>query len=90
MTVTWPNHTGANLYGLLWRPGVNPDASGATPDGSGRSSAYHQARAWPDAEGTGIPTGAPPTYRLLEIRGPEETDGSTGTGIPSGRWPRRC
>jgi serine protease AprX len=97
ITVTWPNHTGANLYARLWRPGVDPSAESATPDAgpppfNGRPSAYHQSRVFPDQEGVGIPTGAPPTYRLLEVRAPEETSGSQpppsppAPTLPSGLW----
>jgi serine protease AprX len=99
ITVTWPNHAGANLYARLWRPGVDPSAESATPDAgpppfSGRPSAYHQSRVFPDQEGVGIPTGAPPTYRLLEVRAPEETTGNqpaqsppaAAPSLPSGLW----
>jgi subtilisin family serine protease len=97
ITIRWPNHPTANLYGLLWRPGVNPDNLSQTPDAgpppnhTGRPSVYFQTRAFPDQEATGIPTGTPPTYRLVEVRAPEETGASPSEGgdppaIPSGKW----
>jgi serine protease AprX len=98
ITIRWPGHPTANLYGLLWRPGVNPDTPSQTPDAgpppafAGRPSAYFQARAFADQEATGIPTGPPPTYRLVEVRAPEETDvatpaeGGPPPTIPSGKW----
>jgi serine protease AprX len=96
ITVTWPAHPAANLYARLWRPGVDPENEGQTPDAgpppgfTGRPSSYHQARAWPDQEAVGLPTGAPPTYRLVEARAPEETDdaleGGPPPAIPSGKW----
>jgi serine protease AprX len=96
ITITWPGHPAANLYARLWRPGVNPENEGQTPDAgpppafAGRPSAYHQARAWPDQEAVGLPTGPPPTYRLVEVRAPENTDssleGAAPPAIPSGKW----
>jgi subtilisin family serine protease len=98
ITVRWPAHPTANLYGLIWRPGVNPDNVSQTPDAGappnhpGRPSAYFQTRAFADQEATGIPTGPPPTYRLVEVRAPEETDvtnpaeGGDPPTIPSGKW----
>jgi serine protease AprX len=100
ITVRWPAHPAANLYALLWRPGVNPDNLSQTPDSgpppafAGRPSAYFQSRAFPDQEGTGIPVGLPPTYRLVEVRAPEDTDvgapsppeGGAPPAIPSGKW----
>jgi subtilisin family serine protease len=98
ITVRWDKHDETtNLYALLWRPGVNPNTMSQTPDAGppptfpSRPSAYFQARAFPDQEGTGIPVGLPPTYRLVEVRAPEETDVSSPSEggpstIPSGRW----
>jgi serine protease AprX len=98
ITVRWPGHPLANLYALLWRPGVNPDNVSQTPDAGqpptfpGRPPAYFHARAFPDQEATGLPVGTPPTYRLVEVRAPEETDvtspaeGGAPPTIPSGKW----
>jgi serine protease AprX len=98
ITVRWPNHPLANLYARVWRPGVDPDNEGQTPDAgmppafTGRPSAYHQSRVFPDQEATGLPVGLPPTYRLVDVRAPEETDvtnppeGGAPPAIPSGKW----
>jgi subtilisin family serine protease len=98
ITIRWPGHPTANLYALLWRPGVNPDTMAATPDAGpppshpGRPPAFFHNRAFPDQEATGLPVGLPPTYRLVEVRAPEETDvaspaeGGPPPTIPSGKW----
>jgi serine protease AprX len=97
ITVRWPAHPSANLYARVWRPGVDPDNEGQTPDAgmpptfTGRPSAYHQSRVFPDQEATGLPIGLPPTYRLVDVRAPEETGNpQEGAGpppaIPSGEW----
>jgi serine protease AprX len=87
ITIRWPRHTTANLYARLWRPGVNPDTPEATPDYPARTSAFHQNRVFPDQEALGLPVGLPPTYRLVEVRAPEESNpGAQPPSVPSGRW----
>jgi serine protease AprX len=64
ITVSWPNHPGANLYVRLWRPGVNPDAEGA-PAGP--------TRVFPDQEATGLlDTADLIDSRWVDIKAPEE------------------
>ena len=86
MTVKWglpdghPEHTGANLYVRLWRPGVNPDNE-TQPAG--------QTRVFPDQEALGLVfTG---DQRYIDVRSPEEANPSETTPglpatLPQGRW----
>jgi serine protease AprX len=83
ITVSWPEHPGANLYARLFRPGHNP-ANETMPPGPNR--------VFPEQEAVGLAdTGAIlGQQRFLDIRAPEETNDSEGAGpppaLPSGRW----
>ena len=79
ITVRWPAIRREPVRQAL-AAGRESDAEGQTPDCRraadvpGRPSAYFQSRVFPDQEATGLPVGLPPTYRLVEVRAPEETD----------------
>ena len=59
-----PNHTGANLYARLWRPGVNPDVRGCRPRTRDATAVHRAAVRVPPVARLARPGGDRPSGRL--------------------------